>query len=388
MSRARPRRPEPRPARGGGPGRGAPPSRAPREVVVIGAGAVGAACAAALARAGLPVRVLTLPGRSTTGVSGGHLLLQTKIPGPRLDLARRSLELLAELAAGREAELYYRSSGSLLLAAGDDEAAALRTHYESLAAAGVPLEWLDGAAARELEPALAPGITAATHCPLDAQIHPGLLAGAWLTEAIGAGAVVVSGAEVQGFVTHAGAVCGVVASGVEYPAASVVLAAGPWSGDLASMAGVETGIRPRRGLLLRGQVPAPVTSRPLVGADYLAVKYGAAPAAVAFSLQHHPDGELVLGGTREFAEWEAGVPDDLVDAVVRCGARYVPALADVAWETRTVGFRPWTPERLPPIGEGGLPGLFLACGHEGDGITLAAATAERIADAVRSRLTA
>jgi D-hydroxyproline dehydrogenase subunit beta len=95
-------------------------------VIVIGAGVVGAACASALARAGCSVRVLYHPRRSTTQLSGGHLLLQSKRPGPSLDLARRSLELLAAFAGGREAALGYSRTGSLILALTVEELAVLR----------------------------------------------------------------------------------------------------------------------------------------------------------------------------------------------------------------------------------------------------------------------
>ncbi|MGV3724651.1 MAG: FAD-dependent oxidoreductase, partial [Actinomycetota bacterium] len=87
-----------KPGQRGGKSRGpqGKPARAVKpEVVVVGSGAVGAACASALARRGERVRVLSHPGRSTTAISGGHLLLQSKAPGPKLDAARRSLALVA-----------------------------------------------------------------------------------------------------------------------------------------------------------------------------------------------------------------------------------------------------------------------------------------------------
>lgn len=363
------------------------PARTPKpEVLVIGSGAVGAACASALARRGVRVRVISHASRSTTSISGGHLLLQSKRPGPSLELARRSLELLKSFVAGREEELRYRQSGSLLLAVSDAETEALRAHWEALNAAGVGCEWLDGATARVLEPALSPTVTAATYCPEDAQIDPAALAGAWLHDALTHGASLSSGVMVEGFVTSHGAVAGVVASQAEYPASAVVLAAGPWSGELAAMAGAEVEVLPRRGVLLRGPCNRVLAGRPLLGAGYLAAKFSD-PAAggqtqASFSFQQHPDGECVLGGTRDFAGFDPGDLTAAAAAILDGGTPYLPAIREVEWTRQDVGFRPWTPSGHPYLGATSVPGLYLACGHEGDGIALAAVTAERIAEAV------
>lgn len=347
--------------------------------MVIGAGAVGAACAAALARAGHRVRVIAVPARSTTRVSGGHLLLQSKRPGPLLELGQRSQELLAELAAGREEELRYSRRGSLLLALDATEAVTLRRHFDSLTAAGLKLEWLDGSAARGLEPALSADVVAASYCPEDAQVDPALLAGAFLGEALALGAGVSSGPPVESFVRSGGAVCGVVAGGVEFPASAVVVAAGPWSGELAALAGADVPMRPRRGLLRHAHSDAVTTSRPLLGAAYLDAKFSNDDGAVAFSLQQFSDGDCILGGSREFCEFSTTGMEEMAQRIHQEGTRYVPALGPLNWIETTAGFRPWTPDGLPRIGACEIPGLYLACGLEGDGITLAAAVAERIA---------
>lgn len=362
------------------PGSRSRPARS--EVVIVGSGAVGAACASALARKGLAVRVLSHPGRSTTAVSGGHLLLQSRGPGPKLEAARRSVELVAEFARGREEALRYRRTGSLLLAVTDEECEALRAHVEALTDAGIAVGWWSGDQARELEPLLSPAVKAASYCGADAQIDPAALAGAWLQDALAHGAALNSGAAVEGFVTSGGAVVGVVAGGVEFAASAVVLAAGPWSAEIAALAWVNLELRPRRGLLLRAHSADPIAGRPLLGAAYLAAKHAPEPSAVAFSFQQHPDGECILGGTRDFAGFEAGDLDAASEAVRACGARYLPVVNHLRWERREVGFRPWTPTGVPYVGPSGVPGLLLACGHEGDGITLAADTALRIAELV------
>jgi sarcosine oxidase subunit beta len=321
--------------------------------------------------------VLAHPARSTTAVSGGHLLLQSKRPGPGLELARRSLELVADWAAGQEDELQYRRSGSLVLARGAAEEEALRQQYEALRSAGVDLRWLSGAEARELEPALCPSVTAASFCAGDAQVDPGALAASWLADALAHRAVVTSGVLVESFLRERGAVAGVVASGMPILAREVLLAAGAWSGELAEMAGVSLGLKPRRGVLLRGTPPLPLASRPLLGADYLTGKFAAGERETGFSFQQHPDGTALLGGSREFVGFSPEVEPSLEREIRETGAEYLPGISGVEW-TAEVGYRPWTAGGEPRIGASGVPGLYLACGHEGDGVTLAAATAERL----------
>src|ERR671933_1623648 len=69
------------------------------DVVVVGAGVVGASCALAAVRAGLRVLVLDRGpvAGGTTGAGEGNLLVSDKPPGPELDLALLSLRLWVEL---------------------------------------------------------------------------------------------------------------------------------------------------------------------------------------------------------------------------------------------------------------------------------------------------
>lgn len=355
-------------------------------VAVIGAGVVGAACASALARAGHRVLVLARRDRSTTAVSGGHLSLASKAPGPVLELARRSLERTDAFARGREAALGYRKTGGLLLAIAPAEEASLREHAGRLAAAGVPVEWLSGREARSRWPGLSPDLRAAAFCPADGWIDPVALAEAWLDDARRHGAEALDDAPVEGFRLEGERVAGVVARGAILPAEAVVLAAGPWSAELARQAGIDTGIVPRRGVLLRARIPAEWRGRapelPLLGADYLHAKHGAGEATVAFSFYADPDGRWTLGGSREFVGFSTAGVEAVAERIRDTAARYLPAARDAPWERPVVGFRSWTPDGLPRLGASGRPGLFLACGFEGDGVALAAAAAERVVEAV------
>lgn len=346
---------------------------------VIGAGVVGAACAHALAERGYPVTVYRDGSRSTTAVSGGHLLIQSKRPGPKLDMALRSRDLLLRFVKGREEALGFRETGSLILAAGEDEEGPLRAHFEALVAEGVPLRWLSGAEVRNLEPELSDEVTAASYCPWDAQVHPLRLAEAWLDAAVELGATVCE-TQVNRIVVQEDPrrACGIETETGPEPATAVILAAGPWCRELAATAGVELDVRPRRGVLLGGRAARVLASGPLLGAEYLTGKFGSDPYALAFSFQQHPDGECVLGGTREFTGFSSEGVEEQAARIRRHAARYLPAVGEVEWERIHSGFRPWTPDGFARVGFSGLKRFYLATGFEGDGVMLAAAAARDV----------
>ena len=90
------------------------------DVVVVGAGIIGAACSYFLARGGLRVAVVErgTVASGTTGAGEGNILVSDKEPGPELELALLSQRLWRELAGelGPAAEL--EPKGGLVVADG------------------------------------------------------------------------------------------------------------------------------------------------------------------------------------------------------------------------------------------------------------------------------
>jgi glycine/D-amino acid oxidase-like deaminating enzyme len=98
---------------------------------------------------------------------------------------------------------------------------------------------------------------------------------------------------------------------------------------------------------------------------------------VAFNLQPRPDGQLVLGSSRQFGDESPELRPALLRRMLLRALDFVPGLGGLQALRAWTGFRPTTPDHLPLIGPlEGRPGLILACGHEGIGITTAPATAE------------
>ena len=357
------------------------------QIVVVGAGVVGAACAVALAKDGHAVTVLErdAPAAGTTGASGGFLCTISKRPGPLLALAQASLRLTSEWIEETREDVGYRVGGALLLARDAGEMGGLLRQAHQLQAAGVGTELLDERALRELEPGLHPSLPGGLFAPGDAQVEPRRLCEGFMGLAGRYGAQIRTGASITGVECEGNRVAAVSTRDHRYPCDAVVLATGWQAPELAAAAGVRISIRPRRGCLLYTAPRAPLVRTALLGADYLAAKHQPAETTVSFSLQQHPDGTLVLGGSRDFSEVRHDT-GTVREAIRQLAQQYVPALGGVDFQRTSVGFRPWTPDGLPLIGRTYVPNLYLATGHEGDGVSLAAITAQIIADQISGRV--
>jgi len=354
------------------------------DVLIIGAGIIGVTCAEALARAG--ARVVLLDRRRAlqgcTAAGGGMLTLQTKAPGAAMRLARRSMTLIREAAQRYETEIGLRWCGSMILARTPAEVAHLQARATDLRAAGVEVELLDASEARAAEPELAPAVLAGSRCDTDGQVDPALFGPAALDAALRCGAQLREETDVTEIAVARGRVLGVRTSDGIIESGAVVVAAGAWSTNLLTPIDPawEARIVPRRGVLLRSDRQPPLARPLLLEASYYPQKSAGRGEARAFSLQQLWDGRLLLGGTRSFAGFGDALPTDAERGrILARAAGFLPALAAVPFPAASAGLRPWTPDGLPLVGPTTIDGLYLAAGHEGDGVTMAAVTAEIIA---------
>lgn len=390
------------------------------DVVVVGAGIVGAACAYYLTRAGAWVTVLDAgPIAGGTSSSGeGNLLVSDKPPGPELELALHSARRWAEIAEGADA-IEYERKGGLMVAASPAAAAQVAALAAGQRAAGVAVTEVAGGALAEYEPMLAAGLAGGAYYPQDAQVQP-MRATAELLR----GVEVRTGTGVRGIEADAaGRVTAVrVDGGGLVPAGAVVNATGLAAGELAATAGTRLPIEPRRGFILvtaplpagadadaprrgpgrtgrdgssgRDWSPPPLRGAPPIRRKVYAAAYVADVASDDAGLQSSAviegtrAGTVLIGSSRERwvrgGGWGVGAdPAYPLPVLRRIAAQAValfPFLARVRVLRAYRGFRPYTPDHLPVIGpDPQVAGLWHACGHEGAGIGLAPATGALIA---------
>ena len=353
------------------------------DVVIVGSGVVGAACAYELALAGVGVLVMDR-GHLTSGTTAsgeGNVLVSDKPPGPELDLARASVARWADYARELPHGFEYEPKGGVVVASDDASRAGLADLVVQHRAIGVEATLLDGAGLRELEPMLAPDLELGAHYPDDAQVQPVLASSALLAEARSMGAQVAGGTEVLGFHHDAdGRIVGVRTAAGSVACGVVVNAAGPWSSALARLAGSDLPVRPRRGHLLVTEPLPPLVHHKVYEASYLGtLTADTSEAQVSAVVESTPSGTMLLGSSRELAGFDPNVDPAVVRRIAERARRLFPFLADVALLRVYVGFRPWVPDHLPIIGEDpDVRGLWHATGHEGAGIGLAPASAQLV----------
>lgn len=355
------------------------------DLIVVGAGVVGAACAHYAARAGLHVTVIDRGpvAGGTTGAGEGNLLVSDKEPGPELDLAAFSLGLWRELAELLPPHIEYENKGGLVVASTPAGLAALGEFAAGQRKTGIEAEEVPASRLRDFEPHLAPDLAGGYHYPQDSQVQPALAAAHLLRAPGGRGTISLRlGEEVTAVLTDAdGGVRGVRTPTGEVHAPHVVNAAGTWGGELARLAGTELPVLPRRGFVLVTEPLPRVVRHKVYAADYVAdVASDSAALQTSAVVEGTPAGPVLIGASRERVGYDRTLSVEVLSRLAAQATRLFPVLTKVRTMRSYTGFRPYLPDHLPAIGpDPRVPGLLHACGHEGAGIGLAPATGLLIA---------
>ncbi|GAA5067713.1 glycine/D-amino acid oxidase-like deaminating enzyme [Thermocatellispora tengchongensis] len=351
------------------------------DVVVIGAGVVGAACAYYAARAGLDVTVVergSVAG-GTTGAGEGNVLVSDKEPGPELELALLSNRLWRELDA-EVGGFEFEAKGGLVVAETDEVLAALTGLARTQR--GVEHTAVSAAGLAAYEPHLTRDLAGGVFYPQDAQVQP-MLAAARLLRA--SGARFLPGTEVTGFLTSGGRITGVRTTRGDIPAGAVVNAAGTWGGEVAALAGVDLPVLPRRGFILVTEpLPEPLILHKVYTAAYVTnVASDSSGLETSAVVEGTPSGTVLIGASRERVGFDRTMSVPVLRRLAEQAVALFPALAERKVIRAYCGFRPYCPDHLPVIGpDPRAPGLHHACGHEGAGIGLAPATGRLVAAAI------
>ena len=362
------------------------------DVAVVGAGAVGAACAYFAAAAGHRVTVIER-GAIASGASSaceGNLLVSDKEAGPELDLALYSQQVWRTHLAENGKLWEFQEKGGLIVTASEHGVAGLCDLVGRQRALGTIVEEVDAAGLRDLEPHLSPAITAGAYYPQDAQVQPMLLVAHLLRLARDRGARVLTGTAVTGFLRERDRVVGVQTSGGDVAAGAVVNAAGTWAGEVARLAGVSVPVLPRRGFVLVTE-PLPVTVRHKVYAAEYVGDVASSDEALQTSpvVEGTPAGTILIGASRERVGFDRAFSCEAAARLARGAIALFPVLAGVQVMRSYLGFRPYCPDHLPIIGpDPRAPGLWHATGHEGAGIGLSAGTGSLLAQALSGAATA
>ncbi len=362
------------------------------DVVVIGGGVIGASCAYYLAKHKIKVVLLEKrdPASGSSGACGGTIFLQTKSPGPNLNLALAGAERFRHLHEELAADIEYRNHGGMIIIETETEYDAMVRWAERQQGAGLDVALLDANQARGLETALSPEILGATFSPADAQVNPWHLTFAFIKSAQRHGAKVYTGVRVTGIQTKSQRIELVETDQGRISTGTVVNAAGAYAARIGALCDLDIPIKPRRGQLVVVEATHPLISRCMLSAHYIAAKFNPdlARKGGGVSIEPTAHGSFVLGSTREFVGFDSRVTRAGIQHIARNVTSILPVLKGRNIIRVFAGLRPYTPDGLPILGPvAGLDGFVMAAGHEGDGIALAPITGEIIADLIANNRT-
>ena len=397
------------------------------DVLVIGGGVVGAACAYYLSRAGAAVTLvdrdrpgygcsygnagLIVPSHAmplpTPGIvwQAGKWLLQRDSPlyirpRPSLELIRwlwaflrhanrrhlqrstpalvalalHSLEQLAAFAQEHGAEpIGFRHDGLIYACSTAAGLARASEELEIVEPLGVPGEVIDATKVRAMEPCLAGPVIGGVHYPREAHAEPLRTAQAFARQAEANGVDFRPYTEVFQIDHDGGRVRGVQTTRGWLRADQYVLATGSWSPALAGPLGLRVPIQAGKGYALILPPLDPMPRRPVVVFE---AKIAVTPRADS----------VRFAGTMELAGMDDSITASRVEAIVEAARRFFRLPPDVPRIETWRGLRPCTPDGLPMIGRPrGFSNLLLAAGHAMLGLTLSAGTGRMIADMCAGR---
>lgn len=366
------------------------------DVIIIGGGIMGCSVAWQLAKAGKSVLVLERgdvcsgSAGATDGVVGYH----TKQPGPQMDLAVASIRMFSDIEKelGPEIEFDF-TAGGLQPAEDEVQWKILAEIAEKQSASGVDVHMISAEEACALEPQLAKDIAGALYCPTSGKINPLNLTMAFARGAKQRGTVIRGNTEVKAILTANGRAVGVRTDEGDLFADVIVNAAGSWAGLVAALPGAELSIpiKPKRGQLAITEPVGFFMKATVQCALYNIIKFW--PDRVedkrvlklgsSLSIEQTEDGGMIIGCTRELVGFERSNTFEAIDVMMKRAIRFFPALEDVDVVRFFTGFRPYTPDGRPLLGQiDRLPGFYMAAGHEGDGIALAPITGKILTDLI------
>ncbi len=350
------------------------------DVVIVGAGIVGAACADELARRGLSVMVVDgdIIGSGATAAGMGHIVVMDDSDA-QFALTRYSQQLWQELRPELPDDVEYEQCGTIWVAADEEEMNEVRRKRDYYGKRGVPTEVLDAQALQRLEPNLRPGMAGGLLVPEDGVLYPPCAARFLMERAQKRGAKLHLGVSVakigRGQVR--------LTDGTEISPEIIVNAAGAFAAELTP--GLE--IKKRKGhLVITDRYPGFVRHQ-LVELGYLKSAHSVTGDSVAFNVQPRRTGQILIGSSRQYGAEHKEVDHSILVRMLQRAQEYMPGLAQLSTVRTWTGFRAATPDKLPLIGPwtGAATqdnSVFLATGHEGLGITTSLGTARILADQI------
>jgi len=294
----------------------------------------------------------------------------TSVKAPLLKLARQAIE---DLVRSEGFDCEFETTGTLNVYR--DAAAFEKSQWlpRTLADCGMPVEVLDGASCREREPALNDSIVGGYFNPGDAHLRPDRYGAALVRAVRAAGGQISESTRIEGFRVDGGRIASVATSRGEFGGRDVILALGAWSPRVARQLDLRIPIQPGKGYSITYARPQRCPRIPLTLKER-------AVCVTAWQSGYR------LGSTMEFAGYDTTLNRTRLDALRRGAAEYLYEPEGPQVVEEWYGWRPMTYDDLPILGRSrSVQNLVLATGHGMLGVTMSAATGMLIGELIGGR---
>lgn len=359
-----------------------------KKIVIIGGGIIGASIAWNLCKRGYTPTIVEKENLLETASSSaceGLMFLQSKKPGIHLNMAIESIKLYDDLEKELGVDLELEKRGGLIIIHSKREMEILTDYVKRQNESGANIEMIDAKTIKEMVPQVAEDVLGGSFSRDDSVVNPLNLTHGLLSNAVKKGAVIKQNTQVEDIVLENGVVKKVVTNKGEIEADLVINAAGPYGAKIASMVGLDIPLKPRKGEIMVTAPQKKVLNYPLMSATYIAAKYDPeiAKAGTGFAVEQVENGNILIGSTREFVDFNDKSTIKAIQSISKGIEKTLPGLGKLKIIRDFAGFRPYTPDGLPFLGEHEkVKGFFFACGHEGDGITLCAITGKIVSEMI------
>lgn len=368
------------------------------DVLIIGGGIIGCSIAYYTSKYGRDVTIIE-KGEFVSGTSSrcdGNILAIDKDPGFDSQMSLVSQKLVNDLSEELEHSFEYRAPGSILVCESDEEMAAAQQWVNRQKEVGLPFRMLDRQDIRAESPFFADDLLGGLECATDSTVNPYLLAFSLLAESKKMGAKAFNYTEVKEMKRDIDGSFIVETTNGTFTAKQVVNAAGVWAPKIGEMLDVNIPIEPRKGHIIVASRQQHVGCRKVMEFGYLISKFGGKRKVdaltekygIALVFEPTESQNFLIGSSREFVGFHTKINNEVIKCIANRAIRFYPKMADMMVIRSYAGLRPWTEDHLPIISRvEHIPNYFIAAGHEGDGISLAAVTGKVIEELLNEKET-
>jgi glycine/D-amino acid oxidase-like deaminating enzyme len=368
------------------------------DVGIIGGGIIGCAVAYYLSKAGASA-ILFEKNYICSGASGvnqGGMVSQI-FDLKTIPITLASSELYRNLSDELGYDVEYNPSGAIVTAKNEYQVPLLRRRYDELVKMGLKVKLWDDNQLRRFPGGDAKPFLSVTECRSDGQVNPFRTTYGFAWGAKRQGATILTDAAVVRIETVKKRVHSVVLkSGEEVICGNVVCAAGPWSGEIGRMVGLDIPVEPQRGQLLITEKVADAEYPYILDADYLTTAYGIQPTGedegarrrfamgIGASYAQTLSGNWTIGASRDLVGFVKTPSPEVLKGIAQHLLGFLPGMKTINCIRFVAGYRPYcVKDGHPILGRVvDFPGFYLATGHAGEGVALAPITGKLIAEEI------